>query len=207
MQAEKQSEVFLREEGDAWYRRNQNKSRLPDPVLDLIKDMGLRPKSVLEIGCGNGWRLEAINRYCGAIPYGYEPSLVAVEASALAYHGTADDLEFTQDAVMDMVIYSFCLYLVDREDLFKVVAEGDRVLKDGGHLIVHDFLPSFPHSRIYKHKEGIRSYKMDHASLWYSHPGYRMAEQRRLDQGNPDEQTAVTVLRKDIANSFPLKEP
>src|ERR1700712_3304564 len=58
----KQSDTFLRTEGDGFFRRNAaGLARLErngddDPVLKAIESLALRPKRVLEIGCSNGWR-------------------------------------------------------------------------------------------------------------------------------------------------------
>jgi len=71
-----------------------------------------------------------------------EPSNEAVyQAISLgldARVGTADVIPF-QDKSFDIVIFGFCLYLCDRDDLFKIAAEADRVLKTPGWLLIKDF--------------------------------------------------------------------
>ena len=42
--------------------------------------------------------------------------------------GTAEKLKFEDDK-FDLIIFGFCLYLCDREDLIKIVDETNRVLK------------------------------------------------------------------------------
>jgi len=43
----------------------------------------------------------------------------------------------------DLVILNFVLHWVDRADLLTAAAQADAVVKDGGYLIIGDFLPTF----------------------------------------------------------------
>lgn len=200
----KQAEAFLNGEGDAWHARNKDKPRLPDPVLEAIEACGIKPKNVLEIGCGDGWRLAEIKLRYGANVEGYEISERAIKHKLVddIWYGAASDLLDTPDDWCDLLIFGFCLYVVDREDLLTIVGDADRILKDGGHLIIHDFLPpERPYKVKYKHKDGLFSYHMDYAQLWLAHPGYR-----HLNTIDAGEKGWVKVLKKDYANAFPLRE-
>ena len=80
----KQSEAFLRSEGDGFYRRNAaGLARMEsygstDPVLRALDSLGLRPKRALEVGCSNGWRLKLLHAASGAECFGIDPSAEAV---------------------------------------------------------------------------------------------------------------------------------
>jgi len=222
--AGKQATAFLQGEGDRWYQRNRSKPREPDRVLDAIEACGLKPKDVCEIGCGDGWRLRNIHRYSGARCVGFDPSLIAINIDTnnstefdgryriARFRGTADHLKGLKPNSMDLVIYGFCLYLVDREDLFKVVAECDRVLRAGGHVVIQDFIgnPTNPsYSRIYEHAPELRSYKMDYGGLWLGHPAYQTVYKKifgtRTDTPeNYDDRVVVQILKKDMEGAFPL---
>jgi len=203
----KQSEIFLAGEGDAWYERNQDKARLPDPVLDAMNALGPAwfPRAVLEIGCGNGWRLRVLKKrwpliFCA----GVDASRAALEDGRIE-HLYWDDalttLTQTKTNFYDLIIFGFCLYLVDREDLFFIAAHTDRVLKDGGHIIIHDFMAEHPHRIAYKHKEGVWSYKQLYAQLWLGNPAYRRVYETWTGSGY--DCIGVTILRKDMANAYP----
>ena len=45
------------------------------------------------------------------------------------------------DNFFDMIILGFCLYLCDRNKLFKIASEVDRVLKENSYLVIIDFYP------------------------------------------------------------------
>src|SRR5262252_2976880 len=110
-----QKSVFLEGEGDAWYRRNLQHLRAggPDIVLTTLQEMRVAPKSVLEIGCANGYRVAQICQQSAAQGYGIEPSAEAVADGRSRYPllslevGTADALPFA-DGQFDLVIFGFC---------------------------------------------------------------------------------------------------
>ena len=74
--------------------------------------------------------------------FGIDPSIKAIKANKnlniSLKKGTADALPY-KDKSFDLVIYGFCLYLVDKELLFKVVHEANRVIKLKGNVAIFDF--------------------------------------------------------------------
>jgi ubiquinone/menaquinone biosynthesis C-methylase UbiE len=172
---------------------------------------------VIEIGCSNGRFLEQIRRITNCDAYGIDPSPVAIHDGKAKYpdlrlnRGTADSLQY-DDNYFDAVIFGFCLYLVDRGLLMRVVAEADRVLRGGGWLMVTDFDPEIPHRRAFKHHEGIWTYKMQYADLWLANPAYVLVEKISFSHESegfhpdPNERVASWVLYKQ-ANSGYLEFP
>lgn len=209
----KQKEIFLQSEGNAWFTRNQQgvaARKLPDddPLLREILDIhdnsggGLK---VLEIGCGDGTRLAWLKNNLNADCYGIEPSDQAVAAACAkglnVQQGTADELPF-DDQSFDIVIFGFCLYLCDREDLFRIASATDRVLRSPGWLMILDFFSPVPRAKTYHHRPGVNSYKMDYRTLFTWHPDYACMTHKvrhHSEGGHTDEQdewVAVSVLRK-----------
>jgi ubiquinone/menaquinone biosynthesis C-methylase UbiE len=191
----KQSDIFLAGEGQAWLERNKDK--LPpkdDIVLEHMKKWMLRPKHVLEIGCSNGWRLEAINFEFDCACYGIDPAIektVNINDNVTLMRGIASNLSAIFSHTIDTLIYGFCLYLCDPEDYFLIATEADRVLQHNGVLIIHDFPRSrFPFKVPYEHKEGVESYHYDFAKLWSWHPFYEVQD------ASKDE--TLVILDKDI---------
>jgi len=92
-----------------------------------------------------GERLNYINHSINCSVSGVDPSLNAVNHCKLnnidAIVGTADSLTH-KDNLFDIVIFGFCLYLCDRNDLFRISMEADRVLKKEGWIIIQDFFQS-----------------------------------------------------------------
>lgn len=195
----KQSQIFLDGESAAWLERNQGKlGHKDDPVLLTMEKYQLKPKRVLEIGCANGWRLDILQRAWGCDVSGIDPQL-DTSFGGYIFQGTADDLDIIRTS-FDAVIYGWCLYLTDPEDYFMIVTEGDRVLKDGGFLIIYDFFTDYPYKNKYKHKDGLFTHKMDFSKLWLGHPAYSLYGRDVF--GEDDNQTAVTILKKNMKTAF-----
>jgi len=197
----RQAEVFLKGEGDEWYERNR-RAELDPTVVSAITAIDFKPDSILEVGCGNGRYLGELYRVYGqeTRALGIDPSSKAIKEARKNYPGIkfrVDDaseglnFECGNQTHYDLIIFGFCLYLLDRTDLFYVVAASDAILNDGGYLVVHDFDTLRPHKVPYKHKEGIFSYKMDHSQLWLSNPAYTWVSRTKTGDGQ-----SITIIRK-----------
>jgi len=213
----------MQSEADDWHRRNVDKlDTTYDPVLISIIESkiiyGAEVDAVFEVGCGNGYRLAWLRDSLMCRCWGCDLSKEAI-AHGLRTYGDknlqigwreAKNLKGIPTQGFDLVIYGFCLYQCDPEDLFQIVREGDRILKDGGHLIIYDFLPDHPHSRNYKYDRALRTYKHDYAKLWLAHPAYSVAYQKIFpheadEEINHDTRVAVTILKKNVEGGFPLE--
>jgi ubiquinone/menaquinone biosynthesis C-methylase UbiE len=210
----KQKEVFSQSEGNAWFSRNaaaQAARSLPydDEVLMQVLRLpapatGAR---LLEVGFGDGSRLNWLKENSTYDCSGIEPSTDAVASAGLrglnVVQGTADRLPY-DDHRFDLVIFGFCLYLCDRDDLFRIASEADRVLKNPGWLVIRDFYSTTPEKREYHHRSGLFSHKMDYRTLFTWHPGYTCYFQEVSHHSShalTDDRTewvATSVLRKNL---------
>jgi ubiquinone/menaquinone biosynthesis C-methylase UbiE len=203
---------FLASEGDAYFARNRGTESAADPVLEVLGELALSPKRVLEVGAGEGLRLAALRRHLPAAQLvALDPSQDALRASLRrcipGARATAERLPF-RDGEFELVILGFCLYLVDREDLFAVAAEVDRVLAATAHVAIFDFLPQTPQRRAYAHARGLYSYKMDYTQMFLWNPAYRCVTRRTFTHpgGDPrraEDRLAVSVLARDAASAWP----
>jgi len=211
----KQKNIFLQSEGDAWFERNHQAIDgrdygKDDIVILKVLEISEQYKEVenlkiLEIGCGEARRLAWLAEHMKCDVYGIEPSMKAVQQACLhgvdARQGTADVLPF-DSASFDILIFGFSLYLCDQEDLFKIAAEADRVLKPDAWLLIQDFYSKIPIKREYHHKHGLYSTKMDYQSLFVWHPAYTCYSQTVFHHSKPlftdesQEWVATTVMRK-----------
>lgn len=209
-----QKNTFLKEEGDAWFRRNCK--NLESHSLDFNKIMlhlwsrlSHQPQSVLEIGCADGNKIGALfGRYGNAQYFGVDPSPEAIARGMARYpqlnlsQGTADALPFLNGS-FDAIIFGFCLYLCDRQDLFKIAYEADRCLKERGFLIIVDFFPISTYKNAYTHKDNLFSYKMNYAKMFLWNPQYSIVEVCSFSHAGPtfseieDDRISIQVLFKN----------
>ena len=197
-----QARAYLDILGDQWLTTNRADMGKRDPISELIEDVKLPMKDVLEVGCSNGWRLKRLREKYGVTISGLDPSAEAVKEAnePTVIVGTADNIQFP-DKSFDVVILGFCLYAIAPEDWFKVVAETDRVLKNGGFIIIWDWSTARPCKRKLV-EEDVDLYMLlfDWPSLWKINPIYTLIAESNLYT----DREMVTLLRKNTNDSLPL---
>lgn len=98
-----QADLFKSEEGSAWYTRNAADIRKATKDDDRIYKKvskhidGYSNKSILEVGCSNGYRLSWFKNL-GASVCGVEPGLKAVEEGKKLY-GFSDEEILNNDCL------------------------------------------------------------------------------------------------------------
>jgi|GEM_PF-307832 len=217
-----QGEVFLAGEADCWFKRNSDarSDEEREPAADisfLLKVLSPHRScinSILEIGCCDGLKLHQLCRGLEAVGKGIDPSSDAVKSGNERFGprgielkaGLANRLPY-EDKSFDLVYFGFCLYLVDRRDLFDSLNEAHRVLKPGGFLAITDFDPALPHARPYHHRPGVKSYKQDYAAALISPGYYQLAYKQSFSHSqdffdtNSDERVSTSVLFKEVTNT------
>lgn len=214
-----QDNIFLNSEGDNWFKRNM--SALSDVqdndfIINLIQLYNIAPENILEIGASNGWRLNEINKIHDCNCVAVEPSEFAIKAGKEKYphiefhRAVANELPFDNARKFDLVIINFVFHWIGREQLFKSVSEIDRVISDGGFLIIGDFMPDSSNKVKYHHikDEGVWTYKQDYTKLFTSSNIYKLIgsmtghhETKKYDPFVDDKsRMAVTLLKKDYDN-------
>ncbi len=212
-----QSAVFLEGEGDNYFLRNKAALDVKSGANEInwlgqaLTPFKTKINTVLEIGCSNGSKLEQICGLLDAKGQGIDPSKQAVDEGNRRLSGkgvdlqvgTASRLSFDR-GVFDFVYFGFCLYLLDRQDLFSAAAEADRVLKFGGFLAITDFDPIHRHKRAYHHKDGVFSYKQDYSQLFTGSGLYYLVAKNSFSHRQPffdtdgNERVSTTLLFKEV---------
>lgn len=108
---------------------------------------------------------------------------------------------------VDLLIYSFCLYLCDRSDLFQIAAEAYRVLNPSCWLAIVDFGSPHERSNHYYHKPGVYNHKGDMPAMFDWHPSCVVVDHRLHHHANrsytddPNEWVVATILRRSDGDS------
>lgn len=217
-----QRDAFLEGEGDAYEERNSASEPNRELLTYLAKYLRAGD-AVLEVGCGSGQNLLALERLVPGISCsGIDPSTKAIERGRrhAPNHrleiATADLIPFAGPFVL--VFFGFCLYLCDRSLLHAAVAQADSVLAgdhhgERGYLGILDFDPEQPHQRPYRHDPRIASFKMDYSALFLADPAYRLVEKVPFDHSSgtlglansPDDRVALWILEKNPSDAYPTR--
>jgi len=215
-----QDELFATSEADRYFDRNKSALRnadwSADPPLRLMELYHLQPRSALEIGAANGYRLGAIAARWGTEVTAVEPSALAI-ADGQARFPEVKFLQATASAIpmqgqVDLVIVNFVLHWVSRDTLLRSVAEIDRLLVDGGFLILGDFEPSNRVRVRYHHRseEEIYTYKQNYPAVFLASGLYHTVAALTGGHGSTTpvadvsegERTGVWLLRKQSAEHY-----
>jgi SAM-dependent methyltransferase len=215
-----QDQLFAAREGDKWFERNKAALERFDPDTDLpIKAMDLyhlRPCSILEVGAANGFRLAAISERHDSRMVAVEPSIEAILDGKSKFprikfvQGEASAIPLQE--LFDLIIVNFVFHWIDRINLLRSIAEIDRLLADGGFLIIGDFLPSNLTRVRYHHLAGeeVHTYKQNYGAVFLAsglyHPvgliaGNHSAKTLSADVAE-EERIGVWLLRKKLTEHY-----
>lgn len=208
-------------EGDKYYERNKENQAAGfenDLFQQHLYSLPLQNANVLDIGCATGFRLNDLAKR-GAQCFGIDPSAKAIEDGKNLYpdieltQGTAHTLPYA-DNQFDIVFVNFVLYSVPRELLFRTISEMDRVLKDGGRLIIADFFPDTPHRRPDRHADGEYTYKHKFWQMFIASDLYteiaRVTYEFRSSQKNDalkggDNDCILVDMQKSLEENYPVR--
>jgi len=176
---------FLAGEADAYHDRNATSPVYTDYQIEddyvwkfvkkSINDIGL----LLDVGCAFGKRTAAFAKALKAEAVGVDPSKKSIDqldSCVLGVRATADI--FNIGLQFDLVLVNFCLHWVERKDLLATMANIDRHVADGGHLLISDFQPASGdrESVPYAHNEAVRTWKDDYLQMFQATGLYRLVE-------------------------------
>lgn len=216
-------EKFLNEP-DAWFYRNKNIIVAKGEVSEGTKllseflekatlDTDWSKKSILEIGACYGYNLKYLSDKFDVTCYGIDPSGEAVKygnekfKSINLIQGSAENLPY-DDEKFYIVIMGFCMYEIERRYLMRAVSEADRVLKEGGYLMLVDFDTYSPYKRSNIHNSGMWTYKMQYINLFLSNPQYYLVYKKSFSDNEMrfckevQERISFNILYKDVANNI-----
>ena len=215
-----QEEIFAGHEADNWFGRNRDAIEHRDMETDfpirLLDFYGIGPRSAIEIGASNGYRMEALRARYGSRVTAVELSGAAIESGRERYPGVdfvrGSAAHIPTETKFDLVVVNFVMHWVDRINLLRSVAELDRITGDGGFLLIGDFAPALPTRVPYHHlpDQQVFTFKQNYASIFIATGLYNIVccltgngHSGVLDPGVSDsERTAHWLLRKNASGSY-----
>ena len=138
--------------------------------------------------------------------YGIEPSKKAIQNNKnnniKIKKGTADKINFKSNC-FDAVVFGFCLYLVDINELHKVFAETQRIMKKNSLIFIYDFFSKNSKILKYKHNLKIKVHKYDFSKIFTWHPDFTLIKTKKFYMNNkkiPNNLLSISVIKKNKSN-------
>ncbi len=222
-----QEKYYFSKEADDWFDRNspvinagedeQRTIRLEkkrERIAAAIRQCGIAPRRMLEIGGSNGYDLAALQQEFGCEAFVVEPSRRAVEDGAKRFpninirQGVASDLKCFADGEFDFVLIKGVFCWIGREELLQSVAEMDRVLADQGHLMLIDYYVETPlmNRNVHVREQEIYCFKMDHAAIFLAGKTYRTVYNEIYpdphDEYRGENRVVRSILKKDYYANY-----
>ena len=207
-----QKKIFLKNEGNAYFLRNKYEKKIFKKdflTKSIIKKLTFsKKKNILEIGCGNAERLNFLKKnFTNNNYFGIDPSSDAIKFGKKLNSklnlkiGDASKLKFN-DNKFDIVIFGFCLYLCDDDDLYRISSECYRVLKNNGFIIIQDFISAKVIYNNYHHHKNIKSRKMNYIKMFDWHPKIKLEKKMKyINKGEKkitENFITIAVLKKSF---------
>lgn len=144
-------------------------------TVEWLRENGHRLDNLLDVGCGNGYLLEALrekNAGLGLTGLEYTPQLVEVAqqrdvSACQIVAGDVRKLPF-EDNSFDVVVTERCIInIMDQEDQAVSLREVARVLRSGGHYIcIEAFTDGFEGLNEARAELGLEANAVPYHNLW-----------------------------------------
>lgn len=147
--------LVKKREGNKYFLRNKKYDELnynENNWFNVIQDYNLKPKKILEIGCGAGHKLNYLSEQLKTqYNYGVDISKKAIIYGKKKYKKiklyNISSLEINKiNTKFDLIICGFFLYLLDREEIFRQFDLIFKKLNKNGYLIIIDFNANIKYS-------------------------------------------------------------
>jgi SAM-dependent methyltransferase len=151
-----------------YFYKSDGEDLLDCRIINLIKVNNLNSKSILEIGCSTGIKLNQYQKILNSkINYGIDLSSKAIKLGKKKYKNLKllklSSLEINKiKQEFDLIICGFFLYLLDKEEIFNQFNLIYKKLKPDGYLIIEDYDPLFKHTNTSIHNKNLKCYKMSY---------------------------------------------
>lgn len=119
------------------------------------------------------------------------------------------------DGQFDLVIVNYVMHWIDRSTLARSICSIDNFVKDGGLLLLGDFLPDYQQRRRYHHlpQKHVFTYKQDYPGIFTSLGLYKELARFTYDHDTPDSYAlqpatsptrgACSLLHKSFDGYYP----
>jgi SAM-dependent methyltransferase len=172
----KEGDIFFKRNLDSYLGKKKIYQKEDYRILDLIRTTKIKPKNILEIGCGPGKKLMLYKKYLkiSGNCIGIDLSKSAIKFGKKFYKEIKlykmSSLEINKiNKKFDLVICGFFLYLLDRDEIFKQFDLIYKKINFNKYLIIEDFEPLFNHTNYdNRNKNNLKIFKQSYTDFLIS---------------------------------------
>ena len=206
--------VKLKEANDYFKRNFKYHALIDDNYADLDFIKSLEPKSILDIGCVDGSKLNYYRKNLKTkINYGVDLSDKAIKYGKKKFKGlkllNQSSLQINKIKInFDIIICAFFLYLLDREEVFKQFDLIHKKLNNDGYLIINDFDPLFHHTNKSDHHKNLKTFKMKYDNFLEQSGLFKVVYKKNYTSNDrkvyKSNDISVTIFKKiNFTRSYP----
>ena len=172
----KEGNIYFKRNLDDYLGKNKIYEKEYYRISDLIKTTKIKPKNILEIGCGAGKKLDLYKKELkiSGDCIGIDLSKSAIKFGKKFYKKLKlyemSSLEIDKiNKQFDLVICGFFLYLLDREEIFKQFDLIYKKINLSKYLIIEEYEPLFNHTNYdNRNKNNLKIFKQSYTDFLVS---------------------------------------
>ncbi len=222
-----QEEYFSSTGGDDYFERNAVEQGTPQRSLMAYELLNALPSgalphdgraAVLGGAAGGeaaalsellpGWKLANVDVSARAIEFG-KVAFPEIDHHCLSIATAMPDLH-TAIGEQDLVFVVGVMLWLDRKHLARAIANIDGSLRDGGHLLISDYLPSTRRKNPIRYSPKHYTYKQDYSAPFLSLGTYELVAMNTRVTAHPEDldtderRGASHLLRKNLTELYPI---
>jgi SAM-dependent methyltransferase len=160
----KQSEIYAKNEANAWFNRvdQSKKSFHANYILKTFNEQRLKGSNILELGCSGGGTLTELKLYVNSV-FGVDLSTHAISSlNKLGIDGLVGniaDKNLKIESRFDIVMLPMVAMYIADDEFSQLVENITKIVSKKGFLYISDFIVQDSIVNINKHDERIKIYK------------------------------------------------
>lgn len=199
----KNSEIFIKNEADDYFKRNiENRRFLADYILDIFSKETLSSMKVAEFGIGAGYNCFILSNYTKCI-HGFEGSTASIDHFEKAYSALpnkkkfkvfkcnlATDFSKNIGERYDMIIFGHFAYVLSDKELKTTIKNAKKLLNKNGIVINFDFISRENIEKEDQRDKSLKIYKRPLPQWIKLMKGFELIDFRLLNEANSNKYLA-----------------
>ena len=203
----KATDYVLKGEADNWFQRNQNNKGhniFTEYLLNIFDKKDLKKFNIAEFGIGHSYNISLLSHYVKNVD-GYDGSRLAISRlnnmRKIFYNIDGKQVIFGNEFQVlkkyDLIIFGFFTYMLDNNELKKIIDDSYKFLNEGGYLYIYDFLHKENISKKDIHNKNFYIYKRNFSFYLEKFQNFNLVDFRLMDNKYLEQYMKIGKLTID----------